>query len=62
MNTFEFWTSEDRVPYIQVELRENVEVIKKDDDNFVKVRVTINDGIDALYLFHAGINYGFKLK
>jgi hypothetical protein len=61
-NTFEFWTSEDRLSYIQTELHEKVEVIKTDDDNFVKVRVTLNENIDALYLFHAGVNYGAKIK
>lgn len=61
-NTFEFWTSEDRIPYIQTELQEKVEVIKTDDDNSVKIKVTLSENIDALYLFHAGINYGAKFK
>jgi hypothetical protein len=54
------WLVEDRANYlINFPLMEGkVQIINKDDNEICMVEITIDDRMDILNLFHAGINYG----
>jgi hypothetical protein len=58
-NTFRFWVSTDRVPFILTEMPEGkVKVIQDCSDRTTEIELSITCGTDVLYLFHAGINCG----
>lgn len=49
-----FWIQIDQLPVISAELKNKVSVLET-KDNLFKVEVTLENGVDALSLFHAGI-------
>ena len=58
-NTFTFWVTTDRVPFILKEMPEGrVQVIEECTDETTKIVLSITSGADALHLFHAGIKCG----
>ena len=58
---YEFFTTQERLDSL-IEKRLEVKVLgdSENDKEFLHIEVTINDGMDALKLFHAGIDYGVK--
>ena len=62
---YEFFTTQERLDSL-IEKRLEVKVLgdSETDKEFLHIEVTIKDGMDALKLFHAGIDYGvnFSLK
>tara|TARA_R110000868_G_C10734388_1_gene751878 strand:+ start:723 stop:914 length:192 start_codon:yes stop_codon:yes gene_type:complete len=52
-----FFVKTDRVNSIFLELPGKSQIIEQDDE-MTKVEVTIESGLDALALFHAGIRVG----
>ena len=54
--TVELFTSKERVPCIQKILGDKVVIVEEKDD--VKIQITLTSGIDALCLFHAGVDFG----
>jgi hypothetical protein len=57
-NTFTFWVTTDRVPFLLVEMPGKAKVIGDEEDGTTKMQVSIDNGTDALLLFHAGIKCG----
>jgi VCBS repeat-containing protein len=51
--------SKDRVQYLTQQLGDNI-VVVSEKDSIHTVEVTINDDMDALSLFHAGIMAGMN--
>ncbi|MBS1756621.1 MAG: hypothetical protein JSU03_05035 [Bacteroidetes bacterium] len=49
-----FWIQIDQLPVISAELKNKVSVLET-KDNMFKVEVTLENDMDALSLFHAGI-------
>ena len=62
---YEFFTTQERLDSL-IEKRLEVKVLgdSETDKEFLHIEVTIKDGMDALKLFQAGIDYGinFALK
>lgn len=59
--TYQFWTCLVRFPFIQEALGEDkAKIIETDRDGSIKIELTIENSLDVLYLFHAGIDYGSK--
>jgi hypothetical protein len=52
--------SHDRVKYLIKELGDNVKIIREGDETTI-LEVTINNDMDALSLFHAGIYSGLNV-
>ena len=61
----DFFTTQERLDYL-VKNRVKVKVLgnSENDNEFLHIEVTIEHGVDAMKLFHAGISYGinFALK
>ena len=54
--TVELFTTKERVPFIQKKLGDKVIILEEKDD--VKIQITLTSGVDALCLFHAGVDFG----
>ena len=56
----ELFISKDRVPYIVKELGDDRVTVEKLDDggNQDLIRFEMNNTLDLLHMFHAGIKYG----
>jgi hypothetical protein len=52
--------SKDRVQYLKQQLGNNVVVVSEGENTIHTVEITINDDMDALSLFHAGIMAGMN--
>jgi hypothetical protein len=53
------FTHSERLPYLQEELKEKLVVLSEVDTNGqVKISIDVIDGLDVLYIFHAGIKCG----
>jgi len=50
----------ERVEFLVKELKEKVSVIEA-DENFTEVEITINEDMDILRVFHAGVNNGIAV-
>ena len=48
----------ERAEFLIEELKENVTVLEKTDDDFTNLEVTINDNMELLNIFHAGVKTG----
>ena len=55
----DFFTTQERLDYL-VKNRVKVKVLgnSENDNEFLHIEVTIEHGVDAMKLFHAGISYG----
>ena len=58
---YEFFTTQERLDSL-IEKRLEVKVLgdSETDKEFLHIEVRINDGMDALKLFQAGIDYGIN--
>jgi len=54
--TVELFTTKERLPFIQKRLGDKVVILEEMDH--VKIQITLTSGVDALCLFHAGIDFG----
>jgi hypothetical protein len=54
---YKFFTKTDRAKSIVAELKNKCEIIKQNDE-WITVEITIENDLDALNLFHAGIKAG----
>jgi hypothetical protein len=52
--------SPERIKYILREMGDDRVKIIREGDHFTQVEITINDGFDALNLFHAGVMSGLN--
>jgi len=52
----ELFTTKERLPFIQKKLGDKVVILEEKDD--VKIQIILESDIDALYLFHAGVDFG----
>jgi len=57
--TYKVFVINDRVKYLSQQLGDRVIVINE-EDNMTVVEVTINDSMDVLSLFHAGVMAGLN--
>jgi hypothetical protein len=57
--TYKFSITAERVPYLVEELKEKI-VVGEAKDERIEVEITIEDNIDVLRTFHAGINCGMR--
>lgn len=57
------WLVEDRANYLinSSKMEGKVQIINKDNDGTCMVEITIDDRMDILNLFHAGIGYGVDM-
>ena len=54
-----FFVGDEKAKYLVMELGDDkVKVLEQDQFNNVTVEVTIEDTVDVLKIFHAGIKYG----
>ena len=53
----ELFTTKERVPFIQKKLGDKV-VILKEMEGSIAIQITLTSGVDALCLFHAGVDFG----
>ena len=54
---YKFSVVNERLEFLIKELKEKISVIEV-DKNFTEVEITINEAIDILHVFHAGVNNG----
>lgn len=60
--TYKIFISDDRIKFLVNELGESkVKVLDKKDTSTTPVEVTIEDGMDVLNVFHAGIYAGLTV-
>jgi hypothetical protein len=61
-NTFRVWSTAGRVDTLVKNMGDKITVIKNDNDNpdYVLIDIQIDDNMDILDLFHAGIDYGMN--
>jgi len=57
--TYKVFVINDRVKYLSQQLGDRVIVINE-EDNMTVVEVTINDSMDIISLFHAGVMAGLN--
>lgn len=60
MNKYEIFIHPERVSFLQEALGEKLVVLSEELTGYgnIKVEVTINDEMDVLHIFHAGIMHG----
>jgi hypothetical protein len=56
---FKLTITEERIPYLVEELGEKI-VVGETTDEKTDIEITIEDNIDVLRVFHAGINCGMQ--
>jgi hypothetical protein len=60
----ELFTTKERLPFIQKKLGDKVVVLEEGgvlgykDNDHIKIQIILESGIDALCLFHAGVDFG----
>jgi len=52
----------DRVQYLVKELGDNIIVGEQEESGMIKITITINNSIDVLSVFHAGVRCGLDCK
>jgi len=52
----ELFTTKERLPFIQKKLGDKVVILEEMDH--IKIQIILESGIDALCLFHAGVDFG----
>ena len=59
---YKIYISENRVPYLQKQLGEDkVNILKKEGENLFYIELTINNSVDLLSVFHAGVSFGMNV-
>jgi len=60
--TYRIWISDDRVEFLVNELGDKAKVLdKKEGVATTPIEITIEDSMDVLNVFHAGIRAGIKV-
>ena len=55
----EIFTTTDRLPYLQKNMNDKIVVMSHPDGTGqVKVQVVVDDAMDVMNIFHAGVSYG----
>lgn len=55
----EIFTTTDRLPYLQKNMNDKIVVMSHPDGTRqVKVQVVVDDAMDVMNIFHAGVSYG----
>ncbi len=55
----EIFTTTDRLPYLQKNMNDKIVVMSyPDGTGQVKVQVVVDDAMDVMNIFHAGVSYG----
>jgi len=57
---YKFAVTNERVKFLIKELEGNIEVIEV-EDNYTRVEITIDEAMDVLRVFHAGVNAGLDI-
>jgi hypothetical protein len=55
----EIFTTTDRLPYLQKNMNDKIVVMSHPDGTGqIKVQVVVDDAMDVMNIFHAGVSYG----
>jgi hypothetical protein len=55
----EIFTTTDRLPYLQKNMNDKIVVMSHPDGTGqLKVQVVVDDAMDVMNIFHAGVSYG----
>ena len=58
----EIFTTTDRLPYLQKNMNDKIVVMSHPDGTGqVKVQVVVDDAMDVMEIFHAGVSYGLDV-